>query len=69
MAEPTATPAAAPAANFGFGADEAELRDVVRRYLAERFPVTTLRELVAQDHTKVYEAGYEPPWDLSLIHI
>jgi len=63
MTDQLDTTTAAPAANFGFGADEAELRDVVRRYLAERFPVTKLRELVASDHTEAYEAGYEAPWD------
>jgi len=63
MSETIDTPAVAPAADFGFGSDEAELRDVVRRYLAEQFPVTKLRELVASDHTDVYEHGYESPWD------
>lgn len=63
MTETIDTPTATPEANFGFGADEAELRDVVRRYLAEQFPITKLRELVASDHAAVYEHGYESPWD------
>lgn len=52
--------------DFGFGEDEAQLRDVVRRFLAEQFPVTSLRELVASDPASVYEHGAETCWDRSI---
>ena len=58
----SATRPAAPD-DYGFGEAEAELRDLVRRFLAEQFPVTRLRELVAADHTAVYARGEEAGWD------
>jgi len=49
--------------NFGFGENEAELTDVVRRYLAEQLPITRLRELVAADPAAVYEQAQAAGWD------
>ena len=36
--------------DLGFGELEAELCDTARRFLADQFPTTRLRELVAADH-------------------
>lgn len=53
--------------DFGFGEDEALLRDSVRRFLDENVPVDRLRKIVAADHRQAYEAP-EPPlsWDESV---
>lgn len=60
----TATPTSP--ADFGFGETEGELRDVVRRFLAEQFPITTLRELVAADPEAVYVHGDPAGYDRDL---
>ncbi len=52
--------------NFGFGEDEALLRDLARRFLDERMPVETLRRLVAEAPEPVYDEGHRAPWDESL---
>jgi alkylation response protein AidB-like acyl-CoA dehydrogenase len=50
--------------NFGFGLDEALLRDTARRFLAEHFGIETLRRLVARDAREAYEQAVAPaPWD------
>ena len=55
-----------PAKNFGFGEDEQMLRDVARKFLDEKLPVQTLRDLVAQDPDAVYERGEPTRWDEGL---
>ncbi len=55
-----------PPKDFGFGEDEEMLRDLARKFLAERFPVETLRALVAGDHEAVYDRGELPRWDAAL---
>jgi alkylation response protein AidB-like acyl-CoA dehydrogenase len=52
--------------DFGFGPEEAMLRDSARRFLDEKAPIDRVRALVAADH-HVYESP-EPParWDESL---
>jgi alkylation response protein AidB-like acyl-CoA dehydrogenase len=52
--------------DFGFGSDEALLRDLARRFLDEQLPLEKLRRLVAQDHESVYERGERSRWDPSL---
>lgn len=52
--------------DFGFGEDEAELRNVAGRFLDDQLPVTVLRELVASDPDAVYERGEETGWDPDL---
>ncbi|MCP4957947.1 MAG: acyl-CoA/acyl-ACP dehydrogenase [Actinomycetia bacterium] len=52
-----------PIADYGFGENEADLRDVAHRFLDDRFPTTRLRELVASDHEAVYDRGEMPAWD------
>lgn len=52
--------------DFGFGEDEALLRDTARAFLDEHLPVEVLRRLVADDPERVYERGEAPPWDPSL---
>lgn len=54
------------ARDFGFGEDEAMLRDLARKFLADHLPVQKLRELVAADHQAAYERGERSPWDSSL---
>ncbi len=49
--------------DFGFGEFEAELRDTARRFLADQFPTTRLRDLVAADHEAVYQRGEPAGWD------
>lgn len=46
--------------DFGFGEDEAMLRDSARKFLADVLPVDKLRRLVAGDHVAAYE-GATPP--------
>ena len=55
-----------PPKDFGFGEDEEMLRDLARKFLSERFPVETLRVLVAEDPEAVYERGELPRWDPAL---
>lgn len=50
-------------ADFGFGDDEALLRDTARKLLRDEFPVDHLRRLVAGDVDAVYERGERPGWD------
>ena len=57
---------ALPQRDFGFGDDETELRDLARRFLADRLPATRLRELVATDHEAVYARGESAGWDADL---
>jgi len=52
--------------NFGFGEEEAMLRDLARRFLSENLPVQKLRELVAGDPDAAYERGERAPWDEGL---
>ena len=56
----------APPKDFGFGEDEAMLRDLARSFLAERFPIETLRDLVCKDSDAVYEKGERQAWDEAL---
>lgn len=53
-------------ADFGFGEDEAMLRDMARKMLSERLPMDRLRELVAATPQPVYDAGERAPWDEAL---
>jgi len=53
--------------DFGFGPDEAMLRDSARRFLKENAGIDKLRALVAKDHREAYEAPTPPAaWDESL---
>ncbi|MEO1474470.1 MAG: acyl-CoA dehydrogenase family protein [Pseudomonadota bacterium] len=52
--------------NFGFGEDEAMLRDVARKMLGDRLPMTRLRELVAETPEPVYDQGERAAWDETL---
>jgi len=52
--------------DFGFGEDEAMLRDLARKFLDEHLPVQKLRDLVAGDHQAAYERGERSPWDAGL---
>ena len=52
--------------DFGFGEDEAMLRDVARKMLDERLPMETLRRLVGEAPEPVYENGERAPWDEKL---
>ena len=52
--------------NFGFGEDEAMLRDVARKMLDDRLPMTRLRELVAEAPEPIYDGGQRPAWDEAL---
>jgi alkylation response protein AidB-like acyl-CoA dehydrogenase len=49
--------------DFGYGEDEAMLRDVARKLLDERLPMDRLRKLVAEAPEPVYDAGERAPWD------
>lgn len=51
---------------FGFGDDEAMLRDMARKMLDERLPLERLRTLVAAAPEPVYDAGERAPWDKAL---
>ncbi len=46
--------------DFGFGEDEKMLRDSVRKFLSDTFPVDKLRQLVAGDHVEAYESKTPP---------
>jgi alkylation response protein AidB-like acyl-CoA dehydrogenase len=59
------TPNTAPR-DFGFGEDEAMLRDTARKMLSERLPLLRLRELVAASPEPVYDHGHRPSWDETL---
>ncbi len=52
--------------DFGFGEDEALLRDLAKKFLDEQLPVEKLRELVAADPEAVYERGEPTRWDEGL---
>src|SRR6188508_874439 len=53
--------------DFGFGPDEAMLRDSARRFLKENAGIERLRATVAKDHREAYETATPPaPWDESL---
>lgn len=58
--------AAAMPRDFGFGEDEALVRDMARKLLADALPIETLRQLVAGDHEATYERGERPGWDEGL---
>ena len=53
--------------DFGFGPDEALVRDGARKFLRDTFPIDRLRRLVAADHHEAYETSPQPaPWDREL---
>ncbi len=52
--------------DFGFGEDEALVRDVARKLFREALPIEKLRQLVAPDPAKTYERGERPDWDRAL---
>ncbi len=52
--------------DFGFGEDEAMLRDVARKMLDDRLPIEKLRTLVAESPEPVYDDGGQAPWDEKL---
>jgi len=53
--------------DFGFGSEEAMVRDQARKLLREQASVERLRTLVAADHHAAYEADPPPaPWDSTL---
>jgi len=52
--------------DFGFGEDEAMLRDMVRKFLSDKLPTDTLRRLVAHAPEPVYDAGNRAPWDTAM---
>ncbi|HAH09791.1 MAG TPA: acyl-CoA dehydrogenase [Alphaproteobacteria bacterium] len=52
--------------DFGFGEDEAMLRDTARKMLSERLPLEKLRTLVAEAPEPVYDKGERAPWDKQL---
>jgi alkylation response protein AidB-like acyl-CoA dehydrogenase len=52
--------------DFGFGDDEAMLRDMARKMLDERLPMERLRTLVASAPEPIYDAGERAPWDRAL---
>jgi len=54
------------AGNFGFGDEEAMIRDAARSMLAQRLPTDGLRRLVAASPRSVYEQGQPAPWDRQL---
>ena len=58
--------AAAMPRDFGFGEDEALVRDMARKLLADALPIETLRQLVAGDHEATYDRGERPGWDEGL---
>jgi len=51
------------AKDFGFGDDEALIRDQARKFLDEHASVEALRALVAADHEAVYTEGVLPAYD------
>jgi len=52
--------------NFGFGEDEAMLRDMARKMLDDRLPIERLRTLVAAAPEPIYDNGERAPWDKQL---
>ena len=52
--------------DFGFGSDEAALRDQARKFLDEHASVPRLRKLVGADHDAVYVRGELPAFDRSV---
>lgn len=52
--------------DFGFGEDEAMLRDMARKMLGERLPMERLRTLVAGAPEPIYDKGERAPWDKQL---
>jgi len=52
--------------DFGFGPDEAMLRDMAAKVLSDRLPMERLRELVAASPEPVYDHGERPAWDETL---
>lgn len=52
--------------DFGFGEDEAMLRDIARKMLDDRLPMETLRTLVAEAPEPVYDHGQRASWDEKL---
>jgi alkylation response protein AidB-like acyl-CoA dehydrogenase len=52
--------------DFGFGADEAALRDQARKFLDEYASIARLRKLVGSDHDAVYVRGELPSYDLTV---
>ena len=52
--------------DFGFGSDEAALRDQARKFLDEHASVPRLRKLVGADHDAVYVRGELPGFDRSV---
>jgi alkylation response protein AidB-like acyl-CoA dehydrogenase len=52
--------------DFGFGQDEAMLRDMARKMLSERLPMERLRTLVAAAPEPIYDHGERAPWDKQL---
>jgi len=52
--------------DFGFGEDEAMLRDAARRLLDDRMPLEALRALVAASPESVYSEGQPAPWNTAL---
>ena len=61
MTEPTQAPR-----DFGFGEDEAMLRDMARKMLSDRLPADSLRKLVAAAPEPIYDEGARAPWDEAL---
>ena len=52
--------------DFGFGEDEAMLRDLARQFLDEKLPIEALRRLVAEAPEPIYDEGQRPRWDEAL---
>ena len=52
--------------DFGFGEDEAMLRDLARKFLDEKLPIEALRGLVAEAPEPIYDEGQRPRWDEGL---
>jgi alkylation response protein AidB-like acyl-CoA dehydrogenase len=52
--------------DFGFGEDEAMLRDMARKMLSERLPMERLRTLVAAAPEPIYDKGERAAWDKQL---
>ncbi|WP_293660166.1 acyl-CoA dehydrogenase family protein [Rhodoferax sp. OV413] len=52
--------------DFGFGEDEAMMRDAVRKFLSEKLSTYTLSRLVAKAPEPVYDHGGRAPWDAEL---
>jgi len=52
--------------DFGFGDDEAMLRDMAHKMLHDRLPMERLRRLVAETPEPVYDAGERAQWDEQL---